>query len=80
LLRVIYNKVVQYIAHKDVVVAENMGHKTDMVHKVTMVVENMGHNVVVGVENMVHKTGNMTHRTHIVFHNYFIVKNIMKFG
>jgi len=35
----------------------------------------MTHNVLVVVENMVHKTDNMAHRTHIAVHDYFVVKN-----
>jgi len=60
-----YNKVVERMAHKDVVVAENVGHKVDTVHKVVVVAENRAHNIAMSIENMVHKTQNMTHRTHI---------------
>jgi len=40
-----YNRIVENMAHKDVVVAENMGDKVDMVHKVAVAVENIAHNV-----------------------------------
>jgi len=44
------------MAHQDVVVAKKIGHKVDMVHKVIVTVENRANNIVVGIENMVHKT------------------------
>jgi len=31
-------------------------------------------------ENMIHKTENVTQRTHISFHNHFVMKNNMKVG